>query len=53
MKPLQHLRETLKIIDLAKNEPIHSVANYVGHAGVHGSNDGKAASHRFRDGQPE
>src|SRR5712664_3580272 len=41
MKPLQHLRETLKIIGLAKDEPIHSVANHVGGAGVHGSNDGK------------
>jgi hypothetical protein len=53
VKPLEHLRQTLRIVDLPKNESIRSIVNQIGHAGIHGSNDGKAASHGFRDGQAE
>jgi len=52
-KPLEHPRKLLKIIELGKNEPVHSVANAIGHAGMHGSNDRQAASHGFRDWQTD
>src|SRR5260370_38716756 len=49
----EHSRKLLKIVKLAKYEPVESVANPLGHAGLPGSNNGQTASHSFRDGQAE
>ena len=53
MELLDHSCKPLKIVELAEYEPVESVANPIGHAGMPGSNNGQTASHGFRDGQAE
>jgi len=52
-KLFEQLRESLKIVGLAKNEAVHSVVNQFGNAGILGGNDGQAARHGFRNRQSE
>src|SRR5437867_1465284 len=51
MELLEHIRQTLIIIGVAKNEAVHSAANQIGHPSTCGSNDGQATRHGFRYGQ--
>src|SRR5260370_31209912 len=53
MELLEHSCKPLKIVELPAYEPVESVANPLGHAGMPGSNNGQTASHGFRDGQAE